>query len=93
MSKAKTKADKMFKELGFFYQPKIIYDDETLLFYVKDTDYIVFCKDKTFYTHCVNKDYVTDINMELLQAINEKCKELGWFDEWRRNFRRIPTTD
>jgi hypothetical protein len=69
-----TKADEMFKELGY---TKIKHDDE-----IKYT-YNFFQND--LYFNLEYKEIITGNNvvipMGLLKAINEKCKELGWIDE------------
>ena len=36
-------------------------------------------QNKTFY--CMCSDIVMEVDMELLKAINQQCKELGWLDE------------
>ena len=76
-----SKADEMFKKLGYekdetpcdFFGEKIPY--------IRYHDYIHYktisfnLKDKFMSTSCINKDY-----LQVLQAINEKCKELGWYE-------------
>jgi len=76
-----SEADKMFKELGYHLQNKPD-DNEILLFYVipKGVEYIIFYKDKTISTVCSDRDYIVEINMKLLQALNKKCQELGWLE-------------
>lgn len=79
-----SKADKMFKELGF--KKNKPFDNETLYFYAhceedEPAEYICFNRDKTVSTFCSDKDYMVCLNKEWLQAINEKCKELGWLDK------------
>ena len=76
-------ADEMFEELGY----KIMFDNTCKFRYVKHFSlkparHIVFAIDKTI-SVCeenknelaINRDYFT---MQELQAINKKCKELGW---------------
>lgn len=83
-----SKADEMFKKLGFKVNKKPDCQ-EYLLFYVRENklgedepyEYIVFHKDKTITPICNDRKYVIGLEIELLQAINEKCKELGWVDE------------
>ena len=77
-----SKADKMFEKLGYTK------DEEPLDFFGEKIPYINYkdnysyktvhfnLKRKQINIGCVNEDYV-----KLLQAINEKCKELGWLDE------------
>ena len=36
-------------------------------------------ENKTFY--CMCSDIVMEVDMELLKAINQQCKKLGWLDE------------
>jgi hypothetical protein len=67
-------ADEMFEELGY---RKINYPDANYSFlaeYVKATIDITFYKDKTFRASDLGGIYW--INMQELQAINKKCKEL-----------------
>lgn len=72
----KSKADKMFEELG--YEKKDIdwwqdyYEKEDTIIEISPTN-IVLAKKTKYKTVIINK--------ELLQAINEKCKELGWLDK------------
>ena len=81
-----SKADEMFEKLGYikikehkFEEPYneevtelILYRDE-----VKRTE-IEFWNDKTISKSCgFDMSYIT---MQELQAINEKCKELGWIE-------------
>lgn len=81
-----SKADEMFEELEY---ENII--NETCIceyrkyFKLKRARHIIFAIDKTISvceenekTLAVNRDYFT---MQELEAINEKCKELGWLDE------------
>lgn len=77
LKESKKAADKIFKELGFYkrLKPK---DDELLLFYVRDSEYIMFYKDKTISVCCNDKNYIVVIDMEIIKAINLKCYELGW---------------
>ena len=64
-----SKADKMFEELGF-----CIDENETRIIYDNCDNNIIF--DLTYRT--INFDCSICISIALLQAINEKCKELGW---------------
>ena len=73
-----SKADKMFEELGYRKSSKPFdrikyYRDEDNVFYF---DYITqeFIKTGEYDGMC------DDITMKELQAINEKCKELGWLE-------------
>lgn len=83
--KEKTTADKMFEELGY---KKTITGFEIARyrkeFKLKGARNIIFSIDKEICVCeenekglAVNRDY---FNMQELQAINQKCKELGWLD-------------
>lgn len=69
-----TKADEMFDKLGFNK-----YELDTYIDYLsrETSKGITFRKDmKVIDSHCgIGSEYIT---MQELQAINEKCKELGW---------------
>ena len=67
-----SKADEMFEKLRFnknegLYEIQYIARDNQITF-DKRNNTIVICSD----------DYDDKVNMQELQAINEKCKELGW---------------
>ena len=66
-----SEADKMFKELGLRNQMEKIKIADNF-----DNYYIEF--NLTQKKININGNY---INLELLKAINQKCKELGWLDE------------
>ena len=73
-------AKEMFEKLGY---KKYISDD--CIMYMKDLFMITFIIDnKTFVTEYKQGDYnfpkvrAFEVNMQELQAINMKCKELGW---------------
>ncbi len=72
-----SKADKMFSELGFNK-----YEFDTYIDYLsrENGHEIVFMKDtKVINSSCsMGSEYLT---MQELQAINEKCKELGWEED------------
>lgn len=67
-----SKADKMFEELGY----KKNFEDKYRANYEHSVETIInFDKDvKTL------RIYNNSIDMQELQAINEKCKELGWLE-------------
>lgn len=68
-----SEADKMFEELGYGKC-----EDLRKIHYInKENERIVFNKDtRKFYKESYEyEDYIT---MQELQAINKKCKELGW---------------
>lgn len=72
-----SKADEMFKELGFKqlkYENYISFESENreIEFDIKEKSISVACKEDGFYAY---------FDMQELQAINKKCKELGWLDE------------
>ena len=61
----------MFEELGYEENYHIAY----IMHYNEEEDkYIWFFKD----TKSIEVRF--DIDMKLLQAINQQCKELGWLD-------------
>ncbi len=70
-----SKADEIFEKLKY-YKDEGIYEiqyttrDNQITFDKKNSTIIVY-----------SDDYDDKINMQELQAINEKCKELGWLDE------------
>ena len=78
------KADEMFEKLKY----KKIYDDEYEIKYeYKETELgdtfnfiLLFAKKGKNFFHKDRECNVIGINIELLQAINEKCKELGWIE-------------
>ena len=68
-----SEADKLFDELGY----KLEFEDKiSFIFENREKGrYITFMKDnKTLMLPC-------ELTMQELQAINKKCKELGWLDE------------
>ena len=75
-----SKADDMFKELGYELIDEFDKDyDDNYIRYTKNKMCILFKLEN----HKVckmgnNRNY---LNMQELHAINEKCKELGWLDE------------
>lgn len=66
-------AKEMFEELGYEFEQHP-YSITALIVYRKDLEYIYFDADKKI----VIRRF---IDMKLLQAINQQCKELGWLDE------------
>lgn len=80
-----SKADEMFERLGYIKHEVndivtgtiLMYDKETRR---KSTKRISFFKDRKI--QCSESYiYVEQIDMQDLQAINEKAKELGWLNE------------
>lgn len=74
-------ADEMFEELG--YENMGISYAGDLYFDNKTTDYLIYFYPDTqsFAKDNCSKLEIFDITMPELQAINKKCKELGWLDE------------
>lgn len=81
-----SKADEMFEKLGYEKEydskPEGVSDDEMLIKYHNEfyNYYIQFWNDKTV-NKKVNYDEIGYLDIDELQAINEKVKELGWLDE------------
>ena len=81
-------AREMFEELGYFYryikgdcsEDVIQYQDfgRTVLRKEDLSKYII---QFNLMSKCIVTTDLTFINIELLQAINQQCKELGWLDE------------
>ena len=77
-----SKADEMFKELGYVK----VYEDELEIKYVyksselgDDFEFILlFTKISKLIFHKDENCRTIGIELKLLQAINEKCKELQW---------------
>lgn len=67
-----SEAYKMFKKLGYMIDE----DEQRVIFDDREINIIFDKKTKT-----VNTDYAITFNILELQAINKKCKELGWLDE------------
>lgn len=75
-----SEADRLFKELGYKK-----YTSDDCVMYMKNLFILTFDIDnKTFVTEYKQGDYnfpkirPFEVNMQELQAINKKCKELGW---------------
>jgi hypothetical protein len=72
-----SKADKMFEKLGYIKLSDDYYENGDIS--------ITFNADETIVKEechsCINAYVSKTITMQELQAINEKCKELGWLDE------------
>ena len=81
-------AREMFEELGYYYryikgdcsEDVIQYQDfgKTVLRKEDLSKYII---QFNLMSKCIVTTDLTFINIELLQAINQQCKELGWLDE------------
>lgn len=72
-------AKEMFEELG--YELDSTYEIDGHLFYCKDYRKIDFdLKRKDFYKY-TSGGFRSPIDMDLLKAIHQQCKELGWLDE------------
>lgn len=80
-----SKADKMFKDLGY----KKVHDNKFQIVYRKNVSFldedfdfrIVFAKIPKFVFSENERGGTVGIEVRVLQAINEKAKELGWLDE------------
>lgn len=68
-----SKADEMFEELGYEKQHEGTYkrEKQTIVFYFDTKEVAIYKKDE-------NGIGIDFIDMQELQAINEKVKELGW---------------
>lgn len=67
---------KCYKEKHLFHYKKIIYDDGfkwTIEVYFIEGKKVSICDDRGLFGAV--------IDIELLKAINQQCKELGWLDE------------
>lgn len=74
-----SKADEMFEKLGY----KKIQDDKYWVDYKKRNENISFNLTNKFIeaTRLYGEEYIDKrIRVPELQAINEKCKELGWIE-------------
>lgn len=81
-----SKADEMFEKLEF----KKILDDDIEVVYKFDKrlmgdrciQHIMFSRvSKIIFSYGIDVEQNCGIGLKELQAINEKCKELGWLDE------------
>ena len=71
-----TNADNIFYKLGYEKEEiKNGYDKVVVIYYDNPDN-----KSIDFYLEENNISLVGDFNMEELKAINEKVKELGWYD-------------
>lgn len=78
------KADKMFEKANYVKMHRT--NDEVICAYAqidKEDDnapahYIEFYTNKTICCFCSDKDYVVEIGILELKAINQKCEELKW---------------
>ena len=69
--KIEKSAKEMFEELGY---KKTNSEIEMIIYNNSENELLYFYLD----TKDVNVDNITFINIELLKAINQQCKELGW---------------
>lgn len=73
-----TEADKLFENLGY-KKTKEIYENFTVIVYKSEDISIEFTSDKEIILTNKSNNYENVIlNIKELQAINLKCKELGW---------------
>ena len=72
-------ADEMFKKLGY----EIVINNHNYIKYFKDDENVYyFLKDvKEYYKSGEYDGMCGNTTIQELQAINQKCKELGWLDE------------
>ena len=71
-----SKADEMFKKLGYTTKVETTHDEKLITIeYKKECKYSIVFNTVTRETFICGFD---GIELEELQAINEKCKELGW---------------
>lgn len=90
-----TKADEMLEKLGYtkandckqyvFYEKDIRTEEEKEEnpddYFESDFAHLTFnYKEKTFEKTLGNDNTIEPIDMQELQAINEKVKELGWYE-------------
>ena len=73
-----SKADKMFEELGYTIKEKVRFTLDRLVYKnLENVTMISFCEE--YKVVLKTQDiYPKAIDMQELQAINEKVKELGW---------------
>ena len=77
-----SKADEMFEKLGFpeiekeynYFKYKSVGGKKGYIRF--ETEEKTVCAYKTIY----GMEFIRSITMQELQAINQKCKELGWLD-------------
>lgn len=69
-----SKADKMFEKLGYVKDDA----DDKIIYQLNNHEICFYLKRKEFDCGCgIGREV---INMQELQAINEKCKELEWLE-------------
>ena len=78
-----SKADEMFEELGFNKiedtDKEVVYEYNATLMGDKLTQTILIAKiGKIIFSYHKQSNEKMGIGIKELQAINEKCKELGW---------------
>ena len=77
------KAKDLFKKLG--YGEIEVIDKERYINYVncneENTEFYFDLEEKTIEKHYLNSGISVPITLDELQAINQQCRELGWFDE------------
>jgi len=73
-----SKADEMFEKLGYTTKVETTQDEKLITIeYKKECKYSIVFKTATRETFIYG---FNGIELEELQAINEKCKELGWIE-------------
>ncbi len=78
-----SKADKMFEELGYKKirdnQTEVVFKFDEILMGDRCIHHIMFAKvSKLIFSYGEDIELTCGFGMQELQAINEKCKELGW---------------
>lgn len=79
-------AKEMFEKLGYMYQEGNNKIECTKKYFISETNFIIFDKQKKNFTNFVSSDspFTLDepyiLNIEELQAINKQVEELGWLD-------------
>lgn len=74
-------AQEMFEKLGY---GKTFHDDYEIVYSAyngnfKEAEIEFDLETQTFY--CIYDDGIMEVSMNVLKAIMQQCKELGWLDE------------
>lgn len=80
-----SEANKMFEKLGYEKQEIYYNSDIDTIKYLRTGKYSSSVEfkfnRKTVVVYFGENNTAGNITMDILQAINEKCKELGWIEE------------
>lgn len=73
-------AQEMFEKLGYV---KTCHDEREIIYSIYNDNVLIAeiefdLQDQTFY--CVCLDEAMEVDMKVLKAINQQCRELGWLD-------------